>query len=69
MRRTINIPITEQNMKMGKQYNRVALKGLLAFLESLYEDLLNDIDGGLDPVEAIESELQEINRLKKTWFE
>ncbi len=65
----IQIPLTEKNIVVGKDYDRQALKGMLNFLESLYEDLLNDIGKGLSPKEAIESEIEEINRLRKIWLD
>ena len=66
----IAVPITETNIKIGKGYNRQALEGMLKFLEALYEDLLHDIEKeGLDPLDAIKSELAEIHRLKKTWLQ
>ena len=66
----IAVPITETNVKIGREYNRQALEGMLKFLEALYEDLLHDIDKeGLDPLDAIKSELAEIHRLKKTWLQ
>ncbi len=62
-------PITAANVRIGKEYNRAALEGMLNFLEALYEDLLADIDkAGLSPREAIESELAEIRRLRKAWL-
>ena len=70
MQKMIAVPITEANIKIGKEYNRKALEGMLKFLEALYEDLLHDIDKeGLDPLDAIKSELREIHRLKKTWLQ
>lgn len=63
------IPITKKNIVIGKGYNRQALEGMLNFLESLYEDLLNDIRKGLTPKEAIESEIEEIKRLRKIWLD
>ena len=63
------VPITDENIKIGKTYNKVALDGLLKFLEALYEDLLHDIESGLDPLDAIKSELDEIHRLKKIWLQ
>ena len=66
----IAVPITETNIKIGKDYNRQALEGILKFLESLYEDLLYDIEKeSLDPLDSIKSELAEIHRLKKTWLQ
>ncbi len=62
------VPISETNIKIGKKFNKVALEGLLNFLEALYEDLLFDIKNGLSPVDAIKSELQEIKRLKSVWL-
>lgn len=63
-------PISDSNVRIGKTYNKVALEGMLNFLEALYEDLLHDIDKeGLEPREAIESELAEIRRLRKTWLQ
>ena len=68
--RLIAVPITQENIKIGKEYNRQALEGMLKFLEALYEDLLHDIEKeGLDPIDAIISELAEINRLKKVWLQ
>ena len=63
------VPITDENIKIGKTYNKVALDGLLKFLEALYEDLLHDIERGLDPLDSIKSELEEIHRLKKIWLQ
>lgn len=64
------MPITEASIKIGKEYSRQALEGLLKFLEALYEDLLYDIEKeGLDPLDAIKSELAEIHRLKKVWLQ
>ncbi len=58
------------NLKIGKEYNRSALEGMLKFLEALYEDLLYDIENeGMNPVDAINAELAEIARLKKAWLE
>ena len=66
----IAVPITETNVKIGKEYNKQALEGMLKFLEALYEDLLHDIEkDGLEPLDAIKSELAEIHRLKKTWLQ
>ncbi len=62
------VPISDENIKIGKNYNKVALDGLLKFLEALYEDLLYNIENGLDPLDAIKSELEEIHRLKKIWL-
>jgi len=63
------IPISEDNLRIGKEYNKVALEGLLKFLEALYEDLIHDIEKeGLSPIEAIKSELEEIQKLKKAWL-
>ena len=70
IQKMIAVPITESNIKVGKEYNRKALEGMLKFLEALYEDLLYDIEKeGFDPLDAIKSELAEINRLKKTWLQ
>ena len=70
IQKMIAVPITEANIKIGKEYNRQALEGMLKFLEALYEDLLHDIDKeGLDPLDAIKSELAEINRLKRVWLQ
>ena len=70
IQKIIAVPITETNIKIGKKYNRQALEGMLKFLEALYEDLLHDINKeGLDPLDAIKSELVEINRLKKAWLQ
>lgn len=63
------VPISDKNRKIGKNYNKVALDGLLKFLEALYEDLLYNIDKGLKPLDAIKSELEEIHRLKKIWLQ
>ena len=63
------VPITDKNLRIGKNYDKVALDGLLKFLEALYEDLLYDIDKGLNPLDAIKSELEEIQRLKKIWLQ
>lgn len=63
----IEVPITNNNIQIGKSYNREALEGLLEFLEALYEDLINDINKGMNPLEAINSELDEIKRLRKIW--
>ena len=66
----IAVPITDANIKIGKEYNKQALEGMLKFLEALYEDLLHDIKKeGLEPLDAIKSELAEIHRLKKVWLE
>ena len=62
------VPISNTNIKIGKEFNRTALEGLLNFLEALYEDLLHDIENGLQPVDAIKGELQEIKRLKSVWL-
>ena len=62
------IPISDKNVQIGRQYNRVALEGLLKFLEAIYEDLLHDIENGLEPIEAIKSELDEVRRLKEIWL-
>ncbi len=59
--------ITKENVEVGKKYNKEALEGLLKFLEALYEDLLSDIEKGLEPTEAIKSELEEIHRLRNVW--
>ena len=57
----IAVPITDENIRIGKEYNKEALEGMLKFLEALYEDLLHDIEKeGLSPIEAIKSELAEI---------
>lgn len=65
----MNVPISENNIKIGKEYDNVALSGLLNFLEALYEDLLYDINKeGLAPLEAIKSELEEVKRLRKIWL-
>jgi len=70
IRKMIAVPITETNVKIGKEYNKQALEGMLKFLEALYEDLLHDIEKeGLEPLDAIKSELAEIHRLKKTWLQ
>lgn len=70
MQKMIAVPITEANIKIGKEYNKQALDGMLKFLEALYEDLLHDIEKeGLDPFDAIKSELAEIHRLKKAWLQ
>jgi len=63
----IEVPITKDNINIGKSYNRDALEGLLEFLEALYEDLISDINKGMNPLEAINSELDEIKRLRKIW--
>lgn len=63
----IEVPITNNNIQIGKSYNREALKGLLEFLEALYEDLINDVNKGMNPIEAINGELNEIKRLRKIW--
>ena len=69
IQKIIALPITKTNVEIGKGYNQQALAGLLQFLEALYEDLLHDIDReGLDPLDAIKSELAEIDRLKKNWL-
>ena len=66
----IALPITEKNIESGKKYNKEALEGMLKFLEALYEDLLHDIEKeGLSPIDAIKSELAEIQRLRKGWLE
>jgi len=65
----IAVPITEANIRIGKEYNRQALEGMLKFLEALYEDVLHDVESeGLDPLDAIKSELAEIHRLKEAWL-
>ena len=70
IQRMIVAPITDTNIKIGKDYNKQALEGILKFLEALYEDLLYDIEKeGLDPLDAIKSELAEIYRLKKNWLQ
>lgn len=65
----VEIPVSKKNIQIGKEYNKVALEGFMEFLESLYEDLLNDINKGTNPIEAIKSELNEVKRLKKVWIE
>ena len=64
----IDAPITLENLEIGKNYDTNALEGLLTFLEALYEDLINDIKKGLSPQRAIESELDEVRRLRKAWL-
>ena len=64
------VPITKENIEVGKGYNKEALEGFLRFLEALYEDLLNDIENeGFEPIDAIKSELTEVRRLKKVWLQ
>ncbi len=66
----IAVPITKENVDIGREYNKEALDGFLRFLEALYEDLLNDIENeGLEPIDAIKSELAEVRRLRKAWLQ
>lgn len=70
LQKMVAVPITETNIRIGREYSRQALEGMLKFLEALYEDLLHDIEKeGLDPLDAIQSELAEIHRLKKAWLQ
>ncbi|MBI2579981.1 MAG: hypothetical protein HYW27_03705 [Candidatus Aenigmarchaeota archaeon] len=46
---------------MPKGFNEKAIKGFLVFMEAVYEDLIEDIKNGMEPREAIESELREVH--------
>ena len=69
IQKLLAVPVTETNIKIGREYNKVALEGFLKFLEALYEDLLHDIEKeGLSPIDAIKAEPTEIRRLQKAWL-
>lgn len=65
----LDASVSKENIDIGKRYNKIALEGLLNFLEAIYEDLLGDIDKGLEPLEAIKSELSEVKKLRKIWLD
>ena len=43
-------------------FGNKSIEGLLVFLEGCYEDLLREMDEGVDPKETIRKELQTIRR-------
>ncbi len=46
-------------------FNKKAVNGLLTFIEACYEDLLKEIDNGLDSRTAIQKELNEMKLFLK----